>query len=56
MTDRSAQPAEEHVPESGEPPVPTLEEDQSTAPRPEEEVADQLRSEPDPHGRPHDDE
>lgn len=56
MTDRTQQPAEEPIPETGEPPIPTLEEDQSMAPRPEEEVADQLRSEPDPHGRPHDDE
>lgn len=56
MTDRSEQPAEEHFPGLGEPPVPTLEEDQSTAPRPEEEIADQLRSEPAPDGRPQQDE
>ena len=53
MTDRSDQPAEEHVPGPEEPPVPTLEEDQSEAPRPEEEIADELRSEPAPDGRPH---
>ena len=54
MTDRSAEPTDASCPGPGEPPVPTLEEDESATPRPEEEIADQLRSEPDPEGRPHD--
>ena len=52
MTDRSEIPHHEPVPGPGEPPVPSLEEDESAAPRPEEEIADQLRSEPDPDARP----
>jgi hypothetical protein len=43
----------EHVPAPDEPTVPELEEDQTVAPRPEEEIADVLRAEPDveDHGR-----
>lgn len=52
MTDRSEVSHHEPVRGSEEPPVPSLEEDESTAPRPEEEIADQLRSEPDPDARP----
>lgn len=36
-----------HVPAPGEPTVPELEEDENVAPRPEEEIADLLRAEPD---------
>lgn len=53
MTARSEDPAHEPFPGPGEPPVPQLEDDQTAAPRPEEEIADQQRSEPDPDGSPH---
>ena len=36
-----------HIPAEGEPSVPELEEDETIAPRPEEEIADVLRAEPD---------
>ena len=36
-----------HVPRPDEPTVPELEEDENVAPRPEEEIADALRAEPD---------
>ena len=36
-----------HVPAPGEPSIPELEEDENIAPRPEEEIADLLRAEPD---------
>lgn len=39
--------SEGHVPEPGEATVPELEEDENIAPRPEEEIADLLRSKPD---------
>ncbi|MET4100556.1 hypothetical protein ABIB37_002793 [Agrococcus sp. UYP10] len=39
--------AEHHVPSPGEPSIPELEADQAEAPRPEEEIADALRAEPD---------
>lgn len=42
MTDHN-----EHVPAPDEPSVPELERDETVAPRPEEEIADVLRSEPD---------
>ena len=54
MTARSGEPTHEPFPGPGNPPVPQLEDDETTAPRPEEEIADRLRSEPDPDGRPHD--
>jgi hypothetical protein len=43
----------DHVPAADEPTVPELEEDETIAPRPEEEIADALRAEPDveDHGR-----
>jgi len=41
------QPTHEHIPAPDEPTVPVLEEDQSIAPRPEEEIADELRAKPD---------
>ena len=37
----------DHVPAPDEPTVPELEEDENIAPRPEEEIADVLRAEPD---------
>lgn len=37
----------DHIPTPGEATVPELEEDENVAPRPEEEVADALRAEPD---------
>jgi hypothetical protein len=40
-------PAHEHIPGPDEPTVPQLEDDQTVAPRPEEEIADVLRAEPD---------
>ncbi|MDQ4213967.1 hypothetical protein [Microbacterium capsulatum] len=42
-----------HIPAPGEPSIPELEEDETIAPRPEEEIADELRAEPDveDHGR-----
>jgi len=46
----------DHVPRPGEPSVPELEDDETIAPRPEEEIADVLRASPDlaDHSR-HDD-
>jgi hypothetical protein len=37
----------DHVPGPDEPSIPEIEEDQTVAPRPEEEIADELRAEPD---------
>jgi hypothetical protein len=47
---------EKHVPGPDEPTVPQLEEDETIPPRPEEEIADVLRAEPDveDHRRPSD--
>ncbi|UYO98058.1 hypothetical protein OED01_04920 [Microbacterium sp. M28] len=36
-----------HIPAPGESSIPELEEDETIAPRPEEEIADVLRAEPD---------
>ncbi|GAB6858612.1 hypothetical protein [Microbacterium xylanilyticum] len=47
MTDTGARPESAHVPEPGEPSIPELEADENIAPRPEEEIADLLRAEPD---------
>ncbi|QPZ39579.1 hypothetical protein [Paramicrobacterium chengjingii] len=46
----------EQVPVPGEHKVPELEADETVAPRPEEEIADELRAEPDveDHSRGHD--
>ncbi|GAB3602533.1 hypothetical protein [Microbacterium aureliae] len=54
MTTPSAH-ATPHVPEPGEPTIPELEVDENVAPRPEEEVADVARAEPDTadHTHPH---
>jgi hypothetical protein len=40
-------PRQERIPAPDEPTVPQLEADQTIAPRPEEEIADALRSQPD---------
>lgn len=40
----------ESIPGADHPDVPEIEEDQTVAPRPEEEIADIARAEPDPHG------
>ena len=37
----------EHVPTPDKPSIPELEDDQTVAPRPEEEIADVLRAKPD---------
>ena len=37
----------DHIPAPGEPSVPQIEDDQTIAPRPEEEIADELRATPD---------
>ncbi len=39
--------SQEHVPAPDEPTIPELEIDETIAPRPEEEIADVLRSKPD---------
>jgi hypothetical protein len=39
--------ADRHVPSLDEPTVPELEEDKNIPPRPEEEIADELRAKPD---------
>jgi hypothetical protein len=45
--EHSDHPQEHHVPADGAVSVPEIEEDESIAPRPEEEIADRLRAEPD---------
>lgn len=47
MNSPNDQPHREHVPGPGEASVPEIELDENVAPRPEEEVADLLRAEPD---------
>lgn len=42
--------SEHHIPEPGESSVPEIEVDENIAPRPEEEVADVARAEPDNEG------
>lgn len=42
--------SEHHIPAPGEPSVPEIEVDENIAPRPEEEVADVARAEPDVDG------
>jgi hypothetical protein len=46
VTLHNEQPAH-HIPTPDETTVPELEDDQTIAPRPEEEIADELRAEPD---------
>ena len=38
---------EHHIPAAGEASVPEIEDDENIAPRPEEEIADRARAEPD---------
>lgn len=47
MSHSAAQPHDHHVPEEGEVVIPEIEEDETIAPRPEEEAADALRARPD---------
>lgn len=47
MNTHKDQPHREHIPSSSEATVPEIEVDEDIAPRPEEEVADVLRAEPD---------
>lgn len=47
VTDIPDHPVHDHIPAPGEPTVPELEEDETIAPRPEEEIADELRAKPD---------
>jgi hypothetical protein len=47
VTDHSEHPPQHHIPTPDESSVPELEDDQTVAPRPEEEIADALRAEPD---------
>lgn len=47
VTSDSTHASSEHVPAPGEITFPKLETDQNVAPRPEEEIADVLRAEPD---------
>lgn len=47
MSLNNKKPTHEHIPGADEPTIPELEENQTVAPRPEEEVADALRAEPD---------
>lgn len=53
MTDRKESSSQRHVPGPDEPEIPELEEDETIAPRPEEEIAEVLRAAPDveDHGR-----
>lgn len=47
MSDQQPHPGHDHVPAADEPTVPELEADETIPPRPEEEIADVLRAEPD---------
>ncbi|MCU1407176.1 MAG: hypothetical protein JWQ43_3479 [Glaciihabitans sp.] len=47
MAVNNEHPKHEHIPAPDEPTVPELEVDQTVAPRPEEEIADALRAQPD---------
>jgi len=47
MTHHDEHPGHDHIPAPDEPTVPEIEEDQTVAPRPEEEIADALRATPD---------
>ena len=47
MTSHDEHAAAKHVPGPGEATVPELEDDETIPPRPEEEIADRLRAEPD---------
>lgn len=47
MSSLNAHSSDKHIPAPDEPTVPELEVDETIAPRPEEEIADLLRAEPD---------
>lgn len=47
MSSHNERSSPEHIPDPEEPTVPELEIDQTVPPRPEEEIADALRAEPD---------
>ena len=47
VSTRNERSAEGHIPGPDEPSVPELEDDETIPPRPEEEIADVLRAEPD---------
>jgi hypothetical protein len=47
VSDDQERTVHEHIPGPDEPSIPELEEDENIAPRPEEEIADELRAEPD---------
>lgn len=47
MSSHDPSAAADHIPGPGEPSIPELEADETIAPRPEEEIADVLRAEPD---------
>jgi len=47
MSDPAQHPSHDHAPGAGEPTIPELEDDETIPPRPEEEIADVLRAEPD---------
>jgi hypothetical protein len=47
VSSANERPPEEHIPGPDEPSVPELEVDETIPPRPEEEIADALRAEPD---------
>ena len=47
MASRNERSAQEHIPGPDEPSLPELEDDETIPPRPEEEIADVLRAEPD---------
>ena len=54
MYPTEARASQEHVPDPGEHSFPQLESDQAIPPRPEEEIADLLRAEPDVEDHSHD--
>jgi hypothetical protein len=47
VSTQNEHPSHQHIPGPDEPTVPELEEDETIAPRPEEEIADVLRATPD---------
>lgn len=47
VSDQNDHSSHEHIPGPGEATIPELEDDETIAPRPEEEIADALRAKPD---------
>ena len=47
VSDQNDYSSHEHIPGPGEATIPELEDDETIAPRPEEEIADALRAKPD---------